>query len=309
MVPLRQGCTGQPCAEFRRRAACLMAPRPPIVGSARFKRQCDEYPARTPFHPRLYLRQWCNRAGKLVEYTIKHDKLIAKVVGPNATGFEFDLYAFPEMSHSGSNRGSLTMPIERPQMPSTCILLATRPGGMTNCAVRGRDSSSGCTSATPTQCQSCAPARKPYGKALANPRNENTRGIRQPGEPGTFDEYIGRLDPHIVAKAKMSIIAQGFDNEIVGERVNRMHWAVIDASSLTFLTSDRPVSLFNVGTAKGCLWLPLSPTKLFVAVNDQRHLQNLASKTPREIVRLVNLDVVARPPIRLDRRSVTGDVH
>jgi hypothetical protein len=30
------------------------------------------------------------------------------------------------------------------------------------------------------------------------------------------------------------------------------------------------------------------------AVNDPQHLQNLASKTPREIVRLVNLDVVAR---------------
>jgi hypothetical protein len=49
------------------------------------------------FIPAFYLRQWCGHTGKLIEYTIKHGKLIPKLVGPNATGYEFDLYAFPEL--------------------------------------------------------------------------------------------------------------------------------------------------------------------------------------------------------------------
>src|SRR5271167_4600165 len=49
------------------------------------------------FIPAFYLRQWCDQTGKLIEYTIKHGKLIPKPVGPAATGHEFDLYAFPEL--------------------------------------------------------------------------------------------------------------------------------------------------------------------------------------------------------------------
>src|ERR1700747_3219763 len=49
------------------------------------------------FIPAFYLRQWCGPDGKLCEYTIKRGKLIPKPVGPNATGYQFDLYAFPEL--------------------------------------------------------------------------------------------------------------------------------------------------------------------------------------------------------------------
>jgi hypothetical protein len=38
------------------------------------------------FIPAFYLRQWCDHTGKLIEYTIKHGKLISKPVGPSATG-------------------------------------------------------------------------------------------------------------------------------------------------------------------------------------------------------------------------------
>jgi hypothetical protein len=54
------------------------------------------------FIPAFYLRQWCDHTVKLIEYTIKHGKLISKPVGPNATGYEFDLYAFPELLAAGS---------------------------------------------------------------------------------------------------------------------------------------------------------------------------------------------------------------
>jgi hypothetical protein len=49
------------------------------------------------FIPVFLLKQWAAANGKLVEYTIKRHKLIAKPVGPRSTGFEVDLYAFDEL--------------------------------------------------------------------------------------------------------------------------------------------------------------------------------------------------------------------
>jgi hypothetical protein len=48
--------------------------------------------------PVFYLKQWCSpNTKKLVEYSIKHGKLIVKSVGPRSTGFQTDLYSFPEL--------------------------------------------------------------------------------------------------------------------------------------------------------------------------------------------------------------------
>jgi len=47
--------------------------------------------------PVFLLKQWTGPEGKLIEFTIKSGKLIAKPVGPRSTGFEVDLYAFDEL--------------------------------------------------------------------------------------------------------------------------------------------------------------------------------------------------------------------
>jgi hypothetical protein len=49
------------------------------------------------FIPAFYLKQWAGPDGKLIEHTRKGGKLIAKRVGPHSTGYERDLYAFPEL--------------------------------------------------------------------------------------------------------------------------------------------------------------------------------------------------------------------
>jgi hypothetical protein len=54
-------------------------------------------PHRHHFIPAFYLRQWHGPDEKLVEYTIKHRKLIPKPVSADATGFQRDLYEFPEL--------------------------------------------------------------------------------------------------------------------------------------------------------------------------------------------------------------------
>jgi Protein of unknown function (DUF4238) len=49
------------------------------------------------FVPAFYLQQWTGAGGKLIEYTIKHQKLVAKPIGSKSTGYEYDLYTFPEL--------------------------------------------------------------------------------------------------------------------------------------------------------------------------------------------------------------------
>ena len=43
------------------------------------------------FIPVFFFKKWAGANGKVVEYSIKYGKLIAKPVGPRSTGYEFDL--------------------------------------------------------------------------------------------------------------------------------------------------------------------------------------------------------------------------
>jgi hypothetical protein len=49
------------------------------------------------FIPAFALAPWAVKDSELVEYSIKHQKLIPKWVGPRGTGFVRDLYAFAEL--------------------------------------------------------------------------------------------------------------------------------------------------------------------------------------------------------------------
>jgi hypothetical protein len=127
--------------------------------------------------------------------------------------------------------------------------------------------------------------------------NQRYELIKQPGDPDTYDEYIARLDPHVEAEAWVNIIVKSaLDNQIVGNHVNNMKRAVIDVSAapFTLLTSDRPVSLYNVKAADGMISMPISPTKMFAAVNDQPLLERIKRGKPNKIARAANEHCVMR---------------
>ena len=50
------------------------------------------------FVPAFYLQHWAKQDGKLIEYSRPYrNKIVAKPVGPKATGFRRDLYAFQHL--------------------------------------------------------------------------------------------------------------------------------------------------------------------------------------------------------------------
>jgi hypothetical protein len=251
------------------------------------------------FIPAFYLSQWCGPTQKLIEYTIKHGKLIPKPVGPDATGFEFDLYAFPELPPHQSQfieqkffdyadrtaSAALKLYLTNKAAASTPELISAWSRFVIALHLRHPD-------AMPELRAAAQALWDGSGKAS---QREYER-IRKPEDPPACDEYLALRDPLTPIKARVNLIVKVFDNEIVGEHVNKMKRAVIDVSPSPhhLLTSDRPVGLFDIKAPRGMLTLPISPTKLFVAVNDPRILDNLRRTKPREIVGHVNTHLVSR---------------
>src|SRR5208337_4449301 len=71
---------------------------------------------------------------------------------------------------------------------------------------------------------------------------------------------------------------------------------VIDLSGarFTLLTSDRPVEIHALREPRGLVSMPISPTKLFVAVNETGIFDILRRNSPDSLVRHINESLVSR---------------
>jgi hypothetical protein len=120
--------------------------------------------------------------------------------------------------------------------------------------------------------------------------------IRQPQDPESFEELLASRDPLLDVKMRVNLIIKSFDNEIVVSHLNKMHKAVLDVSSSPhkLLLSDRPVCFSNLIRPNGVAFLPISPTKIFVAVNDEKVFAQIRMRKTREIVKDVNTFVASR---------------
>ena len=251
------------------------------------------------FIPVFYLKQWANLNGKLVEYTIKHGKLIAKVVGPRSTGYETDLYAFNELPpdvrqyveqkffNYADNIASIALDrhLGASREPWTPELLSAWSRFMIGIHLRHPDA---------------MPELRAGAQAIwdgSGPSSQRAySSIRKPEDPETFDEYLEVRDPLIAVKMRMNMVIKSFDNDILGTLVNGLRWAIMDisASPIRFLSTDRPVGLFNLNQPKAMVWMPISPTKLFVGAREPQALTLLKARKPREIVTNVNTFIVGR---------------
>jgi hypothetical protein len=263
-------------------------------------------PRRHHFIPAFYLRQWCDPTGKLVEYTKKHGKLVSKPIGPDATGFQFDLYAFPELPPDLSQFIEQKFLDYADRTASDALqlhLTGNSCGWNTELLSAWSRFVNALHLRHPDAMSELRVAAKAIWEGSSESSQREYEKIKQPGDPDTYDEYLERIDPLIPVKARSELIMKMFDNQIIGEHINKMQQAVIDVSAApyTLLTSDRPVGLFTIKEANGMITLPISPTKLFVAVNDRRKLDHLGRKRPADIVSHVNTHLVSRA-----RRFVWG---
>jgi hypothetical protein len=259
------------------------------------------------FIPAFYLRQWCDAEGKLVEYTLPYGrKLVAKPVGPDATGYEFDLYAFPELTPEQSQWLEQRF-FDYADRTAADALKLHLSGIKDRWNAELVSAWSRFVIALHLRHPDAMPELRVAAKAIweggGAEQQRQYELIRKPGDPRTLDEAAEAIDPLIPARARLRLIAKAFDNELLGQHINGMIWDVIEVSRSPhrFLTSDRPVGLFSIKAPTGIISLPISPITVFVATNTEQVFARLRQRKAREIVQHVNKHLVSRA-----RRFVWG---
>jgi len=251
------------------------------------------------FIPAFFLAQWVGAGRKLIEYTIKHGRLIAKPVGPRATGFEARLYSFPELPPDAAHFLEQKFFDYADRVASEALKLHL-DGSSTGWTVELRSAWSRFVVALHLRHPDAMPELKAAAKSVWDGSGakyqKDYEAIKKPEDPPTFDEYLAAKDPLAGTKMHVNMIIKVFDNDILGRHLNNIPWGVLDvsASKHRFLLSCRPVCFANLREPHGVAYLPISPTKLFVAANDPSTLQRLRSLSPREIVRNQNRSIVER---------------
>lgn len=179
------------------------------------------------FIPAFFLAQWLNANGKLIEYTIKHGKLIPKSVGPRATGYESNLYSFPELPPDAAEflEAVFFNYADRVAADALQIHLTTAPAQWTTKLIsawsrfvialhlRHPDGMPELRAAAKSVCDSSGDAYQAQYEA-----------IKKPDDPPTFDEFLAARDPLAATRMHVNMIVKVFDNEILGRHLNNMKW-------------------------------------------------------------------------------------
>ena len=250
------------------------------------------------FIPAFYLSQWTGLDDKLVEYTKKRGKLIAKPVGPRSTGYETDLYKFPDLPSASAQYLEQVFFNYADDVASRAYKIHLGSGEAWNSELLSAWSRFviGIHLRHPDAMPELRTAAQALWSATGAESQVEYEKLRKPEDPELFGDYLAMIDPYAAAKIRVNLIIKSFDNDIAGTHINGMRQAVVDVSSspCRFLTSDRPVWFFNVTAQDGLLALPLSPTKLFIAANDEEIFEKMRRSKPLDIVFRVNSFVAAR---------------
>ncbi|MGB9368511.1 MAG: DUF4238 domain-containing protein [Xanthobacteraceae bacterium] len=250
------------------------------------------------FLPVFYLNQWAVKGGKLVEYSIKKGKLIPKPVGPGGTGFQRDLYAFPELQPEESQHIERVF-FDYADRVASDALQKHLTGDKTPWTAELRSAWSrfviGIHLRHPDAIAELRVATKAAWDANHGPSQTAYEELRKPEDPATFEEYIEKHFPLTPIKAFLNMIIKVIDNQNLGTHINHMIWGVADLSraGIPLLTSDRPVEISRL-KENGIISIPISPTQLFIAAERRETLASIAQSDPKEVVKSVNKYVTSR---------------
>jgi hypothetical protein len=257
-------------------------------------------PHKHHFIPVCYLQHWCSyKDGKLYEYAIKHGKFVSKRVGPRHTGFEEDLYSFPELPADAAQHleskflqlvdSDAAIALRRHLAMSADTLPPKLVTGWSRFLIS-------LLMRHPDVMSEFRIAAKSLWSKGGGETQLNYERIRKPEDPETFEEYATLIDPLLEVKVRLNLILSAFDNPRIGNHLNGMKKAVADVweSPHCLLTSDRPLVISNLGDPAGSLFLPIGPKKLFVAANNDKILSEFSKGKPTQVVEKVNEIIVAR---------------
>jgi Protein of unknown function (DUF4238) len=181
-------------------------------------------PHKHHFVPVCYLQHWCSyKDGKLHEFSIKHGKFISKRVGPRRTGFQENLYSFPELPTDAAQHleskflqlvdsdaaKALKQHLEMAPELRPAKLKTAWSRFLISLVLRHPD----------VMTEFRAAAKSLWLKG-GGETQRNYETIRKPEDPDTFEEYIARIDPLLEVKVRLNLIISAFDNARIGNHLN-----------------------------------------------------------------------------------------
>jgi hypothetical protein len=248
--------------------------------------------AKHHYIPVFYLKQWAGADGRLCEFSRPYREVKPRRVHPDGTAYVCGLYTAPGL------RPQLAEYIER--------RFLLKSDSLASDALRFMLSGS----REPGNTQRTWWSRFIISLMLRNPEyvadhgariaaryspsspdiQEYYRTHRLADDPETYEEFISKHE-HPAVRASVDSLQTQIDDQEVGTYLNKMLWSIVNFEDMrhSFLTSDRPILMSN-GLAKKYdhLSMPLTPSRLFVATNNEETRVLIKNLGPRELARQVN---------------------
>lgn len=251
------------------------------------------------FIPVFYLKGWVNEQEKLIEYSRPYrNRFVAKPVGPRATGFQTDLYAFdecpPELAQyleaeflkraDDLAARALQKLLAGDLRPWTNELRSAWSRFTMNFFIRHPDPLAEIKRVTHDN----------WLRQDEVTRREYER-LREPHHPERFEDWVIAQGDNLADRIRINFLQVAMDNERIGNRFNNLKWNVLDLSASPFklMTSDWPVTR-NIEGERMLFMLPISPTAVFTAVSHVDIFERVRRMSPKELATKMNREVVSR---------------
>jgi len=230
--------------------------------------------------PQFYLRGWASNAGQLFEYARRYQgQVAARPTHPKGTGYQKGLYKVAGLPPEGAHwieEEFLFLTDDRASKALGLMLddkLAEVQGELKNAWSRFIIS-----------IWNRNPEKIAWLKKIWRNHNEAKEPIfrkmfeekRQDGDPATYDEWKALFGPEAEGRLLVNLMQRVMDLPQVGQFLNDMRWGVITVQDAqhSFMTSDRPIlKPFPFIHDDAHIAMPISPTKLFVAVKRDATLE------------------------------------
>ncbi len=132
---------------------------------------------------------------------------------------------------------------------------------------------------------------KAYEADKLNPEmGEKYDRLRGPDDPPTYEAWLEQAGP-ITPDLRVRLLARLIDSKLIGQAINTMIWEVRELRNprYGFLTGDQPVMISNgLGHPRGFVLVAISPTRFFVAANDQKVIDAFTNQRPNAMEEAMN---------------------
>jgi hypothetical protein len=249
--------------------------------------------------PAFYLKRWAGSDGRLCEFTHRHYGMQWRMTHPDGTGYERNLYSIGGLEPSQTNILEDRFFKSADQFASDALDAFESTGGV-DIAIDLRSGWSrfirSLQQRTPERLawlkEECRRGMIERHKEIG----ESYEAWRLPGDPPTFAEARKKLDDDgIEDKAWAILLQRVIDSQEVGSFLNGMRWNILTVGNPrhSFLTSDAPVVMSNgIKYADSSIAIPISPYRLFVAVNNLAAVEQLRAMNPNMVIAWMNDRVV-----------------